>query len=68
MGIELASGLSLATLAPMKVFLAYFTWLAMAGVLTAGIVMAVYGSPWLLALGAIGFVLAFAKLGCLPGH
>lgn len=52
----------------MKLLLVYFTWFAMAGILATGIVMAVNGSPWLLALGALGFLLAFAKLGCLPGH
>ena len=52
----------------MKLLCVYLTWLAMAAVLATGIVMAVNGSPWLLILGALGFVLAFAKLGCLHGH
>jgi hypothetical protein len=52
----------------MKLLLVLFTWFAMAGILATGIVMAVNGSVWLLALSLVGFILAFAKLGCLPGH
>jgi hypothetical protein len=52
----------------MKLLMAYVTWFAMAAVLAAGIVLAVKGSIWLLALGFLGFLLAFAKFGCLDGH
>jgi hypothetical protein len=66
--IVLAWNASPVTLPVMKLLLVYFTWFAMAGILATGIVMAVNGSIWLLALGLLGFILAFAKLGCLPGH
>jgi hypothetical protein len=49
----------------MKLVYAYLTWLAMGGILAAGIVLAVKGNPWLLILGAVGFLIAFAKIGCL---
>jgi hypothetical protein len=37
----------------------------MALLLVAGMVMAVKGSFWLMALGLAGFVFAVAKIGCL---
>lgn len=49
----------------MSVFLALFAWLVMAAILVTGVVMAVHGSFWLLILGALGFVVAVAKIGCL---
>ncbi|HUL51025.1 MAG TPA: hypothetical protein VLU94_00430 [Candidatus Nitrosotalea sp.] len=52
----------------MKMLTVYLTWFAMAAVLATGIVLAVKGSLWLLIVGLVGFILAFAKLGCLHGH
>jgi membrane protein implicated in regulation of membrane protease activity len=52
----------------MKLLRVYLTWFAMAAVLATGIVLAVKGSPWLLILGFLGFIVAFAKLGCLDNH
>ena len=49
----------------MKLLLVMFAWLVMALLLIGGVVMAVLGSFWLLALGVAGFVLAIAKIGCL---
>jgi len=37
----------------------------MALLLVAGMVMAVHGTFWLLAVGLVGFVFAVAKIGCL---
>jgi hypothetical protein len=52
----------------MKFFLAWVVYLAMAAVLGAGIVAAVKGSPWLLLISVLVYLVAFAKLGCLPHH
>ncbi len=49
----------------MKLLFLMFVWLVMALLLIAGVVLAVKGSFWLLALGLVGFVLAVAKIGCL---
>ena len=49
----------------MKLVYVYLVWLGMATVLATGIVLAVKGSPWLLVLGFLGLVLAFAKIGCM---
>lgn len=49
----------------MKLVCAYLTWLAMGAILATGIVLAVKGNPWLLIIGALAFLLAFAKIGCL---
>ena len=49
----------------MRLVYVYLVWLGMAAVLATGIVLAVKGSPWLLVLGFLGLVLAFAKIGCM---
>jgi len=49
----------------MKLVWASLIWLGMAATLATGIVLAIKGSPWLLVLGFLAFVLAFAKIGCL---
>ena len=49
----------------MKLVCAYLVWFGMAAVLAAGIVLAVKGSPWLLIIGFLGLVVAFAKIGCM---
>jgi hypothetical protein len=51
----------------MKFFLAILAYLLIAFVLGWGILLAVKGSPWLLIVGFLAYVVAFGKLGCLPG-
>jgi hypothetical protein len=43
---------------------AVIVWLIMGAVLAAGMVLAVKGSLWLLVVGLVLFLLAFAKFGC----
>ncbi len=50
----------------MKFFLAILVYAAMATVLGAGILLLMHGNPWLLILGAVAFVVAFGKIGCMP--
>jgi hypothetical protein len=53
----------------MKAFLAIFVYLVMALILGAGVLVAVIkGSPWLLIIGFLGFVLAVTKIAILPHH
>lgn len=49
---------------PMKFLTAIFAWLVIAAILATGIVLAAKGSLWLLVLGLLGFIVAFAKYGC----
>jgi hypothetical protein len=49
----------------MKLFLAFLVWIAMGAVLVKGLLMAVDGKLWLLAVGVIGFVALVGKIGCL---
>jgi hypothetical protein len=49
----------------MKFAFVLFLWLLMAFVLVVGLALAVKGSPCLLCVGVIGFILAVAKVGCL---
>ena len=49
----------------MKLILAFLVWGGMAAVLVLGLLMALKGSFWLLALGLLGFILLVAKIGCL---
>ena len=49
----------------MKLALAFLVWILMGVVLTAGCVLAVKGSFWLLGLGVLGFVVMVGKIGCL---
>jgi hypothetical protein len=49
----------------MKLLFAFLVWILMGGLLAKGLVMAVHGTVWLLVLGAIGFILMVAKIGCL---
>jgi len=39
-------------------------WLVMGGIITAGIVLAVFGKPLLLFIGLLGFIFAVGKIGC----
>ncbi len=50
----------------MKLVLSILAYLMIGLVLGLGILLAVKGHPWLLIAGSLGYVLAFAKLGCLP--
>ena len=50
----------------MKFLMAILAYLAIGAVLGLGILLTVKGSPWLLIVGFLAYVVAFAKLGCLP--
>jgi hypothetical protein len=55
-----------ATLRAMKFLAAIAVYLLMGLVLSWGILLAMKGSLWFLIAGLVVYVLAFAKLGCLP--
>jgi len=48
----------------MKLVLAIILWLIIAAVIAAGVVLAVQGKAWLLAVSLLAFTLAFARIGC----
>ena len=50
----------------MKFFLSVLAYVLMALVLVAGILQAVHGHYALLGVGTLGYILAVAKIGCLP--
>jgi hypothetical protein len=50
----------------MKFLGAVLAYLLIAFVLGWGILLAVRGSFWLLAISLLAYVVAFAKIGCLP--
>jgi hypothetical protein len=50
----------------MKFYAAIVAYLLIGLVLGAGIYEAVQGHLWFLAAGVIVYVIAFAKIGCLP--
>lgn len=50
----------------MKLFAAIVAYLLIGVVLGAGIYEVMMGHFWLLAVGVIVYVVAFAKIGCLP--
>ena len=50
----------------MKFVLAILTYLIIALALGAGILLAMRGNPWLLVASFLVYVVAFAKIGCLP--
>jgi hypothetical protein len=50
----------------MKFALAIFTYLLMAVILGAGILLLVAGKPWFLAIGVVAFIVAFGRIGCMP--
>jgi hypothetical protein len=53
----------------MKFLWTIFAYLMLGVLLSWGILLAVRGEPWLLIVGFLAYVVAFAKLGCLPkGH
>jgi hypothetical protein len=49
----------------MKLILAFLVWGGMAAVLVTGLLMAMNGKVWLLALGLVGFIVLVGKIGCL---
>ena len=51
----------------MKLLLAIVAYLVIGLVLGVGILLAVKGSYWLLIISFLAYVVAFGKLGCLPG-
>ena len=50
----------------MKFLLAIVAYLVIGLILGWGILLTVKGQPWLLIVGSLAYVVAFAKLGCLP--
>jgi len=50
----------------MQLVLAFVVWTFFAVLLGVGMVLAVKGSLWLLALGALLFTVLFIRYGCLP--
>ncbi len=48
----------------MKFLWALIIWLVMGAIITAGIVVATTGKPWLLLFGLLGFIFAVGKIGC----
>jgi hypothetical protein len=52
----------------MNFALAILTYLIMAAVLGAGILLLVIGKPLLFIVSVIVFIVAFGKLGCLTQH
>ena len=50
----------------MKFLLAILAYVLIGVVLGLGIFEAAKGSPWLLIVGFLGYVIAFGKIGCLP--
>lgn len=53
------------SLARMKLTLAFVVWIGMGALLVKGLLSAMHGSYWLLAVGVIGFFALVAKIGCL---
>jgi len=50
----------------MKFLLAIIAYLVIGLILSWGVLLMVKGQPWLLIVGFLTYVVAFAKLGCLP--
>lgn len=50
----------------MKLFYAFVVYLLIGLVLGLGIYLAVKGSIWFLILGLVAYIVAFARIGCLP--
>jgi hypothetical protein len=52
------------TLEPMKFALAILVYVVIALILGEGILQIIAGKPWLLIAGVVGFIVAFARIGC----
>jgi hypothetical protein len=50
----------------MKFVLAILIYLVIAVILGAGILLVTAGKPWFLAVGAVAFIVAFGRIGCMP--
>lgn len=50
----------------MKLLLAVLIYLLVGFILAWGIVLAVKGNWWLLAVSTLAYLILFAKIGCLP--
>lgn len=50
----------------MKFLMAILAYALIGAVLGWGIILLIEGKPWLLIVGFIAYVIAFAKIGCLP--
>ncbi len=50
----------------MKFVLAILIYLIIGLILAAGILEVMKGRPWFLAAGAVAFIVAFGRIGCLP--
>jgi hypothetical protein len=50
----------------MNFLLAVVAYLVIGAVLGLGILLAAKGSPWLLVIGFLAYVIAFGRIGCLP--
>jgi hypothetical protein len=50
----------------MKLLWAIIAYLMIGLVLGVGLVLTMKGSPWLLVISFIAYVVAFGKIGCLP--
>ncbi len=48
----------------MKFALAILVYVVIALILGEGILQIIAGKPWLLIVGAVGFIVAFARIGC----
>lgn len=51
----------------MKFLMAIIAYLIISLILGWGILLTCKGEPWLLIIGFLAYVVAFGKLGCLPG-
>ena len=63
--LSLESGRKGIRITAMKLILAIAVWLMMGVLISAGLILALHGSPWLLIISLLGFVLGVAKIGCL---
>jgi hypothetical protein len=63
--VFLQTGAKMSHSCPMKFALAILTYLLMAAILGAGILLLVAGKPLLFIIAVIAFVVAFGKLGCM---
>ena len=50
----------------MKFFAAIFAYLVIGLILGFGIFETMHGRVWILAVGILAYLVAFAKFGCLP--
>ena len=48
----------------MKLALAILAYAVIALILGLGILLLIQGKPWLLVIGVVGFIVAFARIGC----